>query len=176
MRRNLAVAVVLLMVLVGVAAPAFAQAPAPSPKVTISGLVDMVSSYSRNMSVYDVNVARSGDTVWDARTRLRPDITAELGTTKFVLGIEIDYEWGQVGAADIGGGQRLGTSAGADLNTDLLGIFEVKWGYLEFRVPLIPWVTTMRLGAQPWQAMYKPGVLYTGDFAGVHIVSTVTPQ
>src|SRR6266540_6940655 len=103
MRRDLAVGVLLVMVLVGVAAPALAQAPAapaPSPKVTISGLVDMVSNYNRNMSVYDVNVSRAGDTVWDARTRLRPDITAELGTTKMVLGIEIDYEWGQTAGQD----------------------------------------------------------------------------
>src|SRR5919106_534369 len=146
MRRNLAVAGVLLMFLVAVAAPAFAQAPAapaPSPRVTISGLVDMVSAYTRNMSVYDVNVSRPGDTSWESRTRLRPDITAELGTTKFVLGIEIDYGWGQtanqdtvvcLNAACSNAPQRNGTLAGFDLNTDVPGIFEVKWGYLEFRV------------------------------------------
>jgi len=188
MRRNLAVAVLLLMVLVAVAAPAFAQAPAapaPSPRVTISGFVDMVNSYNRNMSVYDVNVSRSGDTAWESRARLRPDITAELGTTKLVLGIEIDYGWGQtanqdtvvcVNAACSNAPQRNGVNAGLDLNTDTIGLFEVKWAYLEFQVPLIPWATTMRLGAQQWQTMYKAGLLAHGDFPGVNIVSTITPQ
>jgi hypothetical protein len=179
---------VLLMVLVAVAAPALAQAPAapaPSPRVTITGLVDMVSSWSKNMSILDVNPSRSGDTEFYARSRLRPDITAELGTTKFVLGLEIDYAWGQVAGQDTnvclnaacaGAGQRFGTTVGMDLNTDTQGNLELKWGYLEFRMPLIPWVTTVRLGAQPFQVMYKSGIYATGDFAGVHVSSTITPQ
>jgi hypothetical protein len=187
MRRNLAVAVLLLMVL-AVAAPAFAQAPAapaPSPRVTITGLVDMVSSWSRNMSITDTNPSRNGDTEWYARSRLRPDITAELGTTKFVLGIEIDYAFGQVAGQDTnvclnaacaGAGQRFGTTAGMDINTDTQGNLELKWGYLEFRLPLVPWATTARLGAQPFQVMYKPGLYATGDFAGVNLSSTITPQ
>jgi hypothetical protein len=187
MRRNLAVAVTLLMFL-AVAVPALAQAPAapaPSPRVTIVGLVDNVSSYSRNMSILDTNPARAGDKEWYARTRIRPDIIAELGTTKFVLGLEIDSTWGQTanadtnvctGAACAGGGQRFGTTSGWDLNTDTQGIIEIKWAYTEFRMPLIPWQTLVRVGAQPWQAMYKPGVYATGDFPGLHITSTINPN
>ena len=186
MRRNLAVLVALLMFLVAVAAPAFAQAPAPSPRVTISGFVDNVSSYSRNMSVVDINPGRQGDKEWYARTRVRPDITAELGTTKFVLGLEIDFAWGQtangqdtvvcLNAACANAPQRSGANAGLDLNTDTTGIIEIKWAYTEFRLPLIPVPTVVRLGAQPFQATYKLAAYATGDFAGVNVVSTITPQ
>src|SRR5438876_7937397 len=133
MRRNLAVAFALLMFLVAVAAPAFAQAPAapaPSPRVTISGFIDTLASWSRNMSVVDINPARGADKEFYGRNRLRPDITAELGTSKFVLALEIDQTFGQVAntdnnlvfgngavagtAATTNGFQRNGANAGAD--------------------------------------------------------------
>jgi hypothetical protein len=110
--------------------------------------------------------------------RVRPDITAEVGTTKFVLGLEIDYAFGQVGASDGsfgGSAQKFGTNGGADANTDIAGIIELKWAYTEFQVPLMPVPTVMRFGAQPAAVMYKPAILMQGDFAGLHITSTVTP-
>jgi hypothetical protein len=110
--------------------------------------------------------------------RVRPDITAEVGTTKFVLGLEIDYAFGQVGPTDGsfgGGGQKFGTNGGADANTDIAGIIELKWAYTEFRIPLLPFPTVMRFGAQPAAVMYKPAILMQGDFAGAHITSTLAP-
>jgi hypothetical protein len=53
---------------------------------------------------------------------------------------------------------------------------EVKWAYTEFDMPLIPAKTRVRLGAQPWQAMYKGGLLLTGDFAGAHVTTQWTPM
>jgi hypothetical protein len=149
------------------------------PKVTINGLIDNITSWSKNMNHEDSNPARTGDTEWYARMRVRPDITAEVGTTKFVLGLEIDYAFGQVGPTDGsfgGGGQKFGTLGGADQNTDIAGIIELKWAYTEFMLPMIPWATSMRVGAQPSAVMYKPAILQQGDFAGVHTVTTLAPM
>ncbi|MBI1735365.1 MAG: hypothetical protein HYR51_09340 [Candidatus Rokubacteria bacterium] len=154
------------------ATPALAQTPT---KVTITGSVDNASSWTRNMSLVDLNYARSGDTEWYARTRARPDVIAEVGTTKFVLGLEIDFTWGQTGAADVTGPQRSGATSGADLNTDLLGNIELKWAYVEFDVPSVPRATRLRLGAQPFAVTYKPGLVASGDFGGAHAVLTATP-
>jgi hypothetical protein len=179
MKRVLTVALSVVVLFGLMAADASAQAPTTT-KVTISGLVDNVTSYTKNLSIIDLNTGRVGDDEWYARTRARPDITAEVGTTKFVLGLEIDYTWGQTGAADCCGGasapNRFGTTGGADLNTDLLGNIEMKWAYTEFGMPGIPWATRFRLGAQPWAATYKTAVLATGDFAGVHFTTTFTPM
>jgi hypothetical protein len=148
------------------------------PKVTITGFIDQVSSWTRNLSMRDLNLARNSDDEWYARTRARPDITAEVGTTKFVLGIEIDAGWGQLGATDGGAGgagpQRFGSTGTFDLNTDVQGIMEIKWAYTEFDVPLLPLKSRVRLGAQPFQALYKGGIFATGDFAGAHLTSQWT--
>lgn len=200
-RTSLAVLMVALA-LVALAAPAaFAQAPAP--KVTINGVIDNVSSLSRNLSTVDLNYSRTGDREWYARSRGRFDITGEIGKARAVLGLEIDATWGQTGTSDTsaaqafncaaattgalanslicpGGvattGQRFGASGGFDLNTDVPGIIEVKWLYTEFPLPLIPVPTVVRLGAQPWAATYKLAVLANGDFAGVNLTSTITPN
>lgn len=180
MKRVLTVVLSVVVLFGLLAADASAQAPATT-KVTISGLVDNMTSYTDNLSIIDLNTARTNDDEWYARTRVRPDITAEVGTTKFVLGLEIDYTWGSTNAAggdstvSSGGPQRFGTTAGADLNTDWVGGIEVKWAYTEFGMPGIPWATRIRLGAQPWAATYKSAVLATGDFAGAHFTTTITP-
>ena len=194
-------ATLLLAVLAVLALPIPATA---QPKVTITGFIDQVSSWTNNLSATDLNLARTNDSEWYGRTRIRPDITAEVGTTKFVLGLEIDAVWGQTsqagdtsaclqnsvvpcatgaGATATGGGrvssgniQRFGSTGGFDLNTDVQGIIEVKWAYTEFSAPLIPVPTRVRLGAQPWASMYKGGVLATGDFAGAHLTSTWSPM
>jgi len=172
MRRSL-VALAVLAIIGITAAPAFATtavttAPAaPAPKVTINGLIDNVTSWTRNMSIVDLNVSRVGDKEWYARTRIRPDITAEVGTTKFVLGLEIDAVWGQTGAADNAAPLRSGASAGWDLNTDTTSIIEVKWAYTEFDMPWIPGAR-IRLGAQPFAETYKLATYANGDFPGFH--------
>jgi hypothetical protein len=180
MRRWLAVVVVSVVGILGFLAP---PADAQTPKVTINGLVDQVTGWNRNMSQVDSNYDRT-DSIWYARTRVRPDITAEVGTTKFVLGIEIDASWGQFGAQDtnacIGTAcpsanpQRFGVNGGWDLNTDTIGLFELKWAYTEFDIPWVPGAR-MRLGAQPWAATYKSGTLATGDFAGANFTWAITP-
>jgi hypothetical protein len=186
-RRCLTGALMALLVVVLMAPYAFAQAPpAPAPKVTISGFIDNVYSWNKNLSTVDNNYRRVGDDELFGRLRARPDITAEIGTSKFVLGLEIDAVYGQTAlgqdtslctsAACTNAPQRSGaTGGGLDLNTDLLGGIEVKWAYAEFRLPVIPWATTVRLGAQPWAATYKLAVLATGDFAGVNLRSVITP-
>jgi hypothetical protein len=155
------------------------------PKVTITGFMDTVSSYTKNLSMEDLNPARTGDSEWYARTRVRPDIVAEVGTTKFVLGLEIDYVYGQTAGQDTSvclsaacpnDPQRFGSSAGLDQNTDTPGILELKWAYTEFRIPLLPFVSVMRVGAQPYAFMYKAGTLATGDFPGVHVTMQFTPM
>jgi hypothetical protein len=162
------------------------------PKVTISGFVDTMTTYTRNVSNVDNNFTRSSDTEWYSRIRVRPDITAEVGTTKFVLGMEIDEVFGQTGNSGAGtslGGtatgaagtqgsfpQRFGSSAGWQLNTDTMGVIEIKWAYTEFDMPIIPIPTRFRIGAQPWEAQYKLAVLANGDFAGIHMTNQWNPM
>jgi hypothetical protein len=78
------------------------------------------------MSIVDANPTRDSDREWYARNRIRPDIIAEIGTTKFVLGLEIDAVWGQVGAQEAAvllgtgaatGPQRFGATGGALTST-----------------------------------------------------------
>jgi hypothetical protein len=179
MRRVLAVVLAAVGLLGIVVVDASAQPPAPTTKVTISGFMDNISSWTRNMSNVDLNYSRARDTEWYARTRTRPDITAELGTTKFVLGLEIDSVWGQTGSADsnaLGGApQRAGATSGWDLNTDTQAIIEIKWAYTEFDFPGIPMKTRVRLGAQPWAETYKLAVLANGDFPGAKFVMDISP-
>ena len=181
--RRVGIFLLAVIALVAMAGPVSAQ-----PKVTINGLVDNVTSWTHNLSVVDQNPAKAGEREWHSRTRARPDITAEVGTTKFVLGLEIDAEWGQTANQDVntclgaacsanpGVQQRFGVTHGWDLNTDAQGVIEIKWAYTEFAVPLIPVPTRMRLGAQPFETQYKTSVLATGDFAGAQVTSQWTPM
>lgn len=182
LRRNLFVALSLLVAIATMAPVVDAQAPtaAPVPKVTITGFIDNMTSYSRNVSNADGLLNRQ-DKQWYARTRGRFDIIGEVGPAKAVFGFEIDQGWGQAGSADttvLGGvAAPFGTNGSFDLNTDGRGILEVKWVYVEFPAPLIPVPTIMRLGAQPFAtaANYKLATYANGDFAGVNLYSTVTP-
>jgi hypothetical protein len=182
--RRVGIFLLAFIALVAMAGPVSAQ-----PKVTITGFVDNVTSWSKNMSVVDTNVGKSSaqDREWYARTRVRPDITAEVGTTKFVLGLEIDFGWGQAANQDTtvclaaacpaaAGTQQRGGQAGADLNTDMQGDIKIKWAYTEFDMPIMPVPTRFRLGAQNFAAHYKPGVLAHGDFAGVHMENQWNPM
>ena len=200
--RRVGIFLLAVVALVAMAGPVSAQ-----PKVTITGFVDNVTSWSKNVSNVDINLNRAKDAEWYSRTRVRPDITAEVGTTKFVLGLEIDETWGQTGnntnsgvcgstatnaaspngslapavAGTTGGSscsspQHVGATSGWGLNTDSQGVIEIKWAYTEFDVPLIPFPTRMRLGAQPFETQYKLAVLANGDFAGVHLTSQFVPM
>ena len=192
MRRFLTVVASVFVILVLLAPYAGAQTPpaGPTPKVTINGVIDNVTSWSKNMSLADVNLTRV-DKEWYARTRARPDITGELGTTKFVLGLELDMVWGQscpnqdsfhrcagegTGTPMATFGIRNGASAGADVNTDMPGMIEIKWAYTEFALPWAPAGSIMRLGAQPWTVTHKLAVLATGDFAGLYTSIALTPN
>jgi hypothetical protein len=190
MRRLLVIAVALVAVLGVIVPPAMAQAPAP--KVTITGLIDQVGTYTRNVSAYDFNLNRNNDQQMYGRTRGRFDVIGEVGKAKAVLGLEIDAYWGQTGFIDSNMGPGCGVSnAGAvtcgavgsgaessfDLNTDTQGSIQVKWLYTEFPMPLIPFNTLVRLGAQPFgtAANYKFAVYANGDFPGVYVESDLAP-
>jgi hypothetical protein len=187
MRRTFAVLTCLVAILGLVAPAAFAQAPAP--KVTINGLFDQITSTGRN--IYDANFARTSDSEWYARTRFRPDFTFEVGRTKAVLGLEIDFGYGQSGLNDggfpgntTGAGGHKGGNASLDINTDVGGLLEVKWIYTEFDltgkdslIPFIPVPTVARLGAQPFGTLGNYKVVYAnGDFAGVSAITTWAPN
>ena len=188
MKRTSLAVLMIALALVALAAP-LAYAQAPAPKVTINGLIDEVMSYTRNASNFD-GIYNRNDLQWYGRTRGRFDIIGEVGKVKGVLGIELDMVYGQAGSNDStinSAGPATGvttvttqpgTSGSFDLNTDSRGIFELKWLYVEFPVPLIPIPTTARLGAQPFgsAANYKLAVYANGDFPGVNIVSQITPN
>jgi hypothetical protein len=186
-RTTLAVLMIALAILAMAAPMAYAQAPAP--KVTISGLIDNVTSYSQNIANYNGGVFNRGDQMWYMRTRGRFDFIGEVGKAKGVLGIELDHVYGQAGSNDstiVNAGAAattavqtgFGTDGSFDLNTDSRGIIEIKWLYVEFPVPLIPIPTTARLGAQPFGAIasYKLAAYATGDFPGVNVNWQFTPN
>jgi hypothetical protein len=188
MKRTSLAVLLIALALVALAAPmAFAQAPAP--KVTINGLIDNVSSYSQNISIYNGGTFNRKDSMWYARTRGRFDFIGEVGKAKGVLGIELDHIYGQAGSNDstiVNAGAAattavqtgFGTDGSFDVNTDSRGIIEVKWLYVEFPMPWLTVPTTVRLGAQPFgsTATYKLAAYATGDFAGVNINSQITPN
>src|SRR5215472_18614577 len=197
MRRSLVTAVLALVILAIPVLPAFAQTPPPAPKVTITGTFDQVTSAGRNF--YDGNLSRDNDREWYARTRFRPDFEFAVGRVKAVLGIEIDLMYGQGGPNDGGfPGNNSGRAGGTanvvgpnvanadtgcknnsngclDLNTDVAGMFEIKWIYTEFPLtgkdsllPFIPVETMARAGGQPFGnlATYKLATFAASDFAG----------
>jgi hypothetical protein len=195
MRRSLVIAVLALIIFAIPALPAFAQPPAP--KVTISGTFDQLTAAGRN--IYDGNFSRDNDREWYARTRFRPDFEFAVGRTKAVLGVEIDLNYGQTGSNDggfpgnnagtacgfVGGCKGAGSAGGGlDLNTDVAGLFEVKWIYTEFDLtgkdslmPFIPILTVARLGGQPFGTIANYKIYYAnGDFAGLDMYSTFTPD
>ena len=197
MRRTLVLALTALALLGVVTPEAYAQAPAtapgaPAPTFKITGFIDELMTYSRNVSVVDADLHRI-DTIWYGRTRGRFDIIGEYGKAKGVLGLEMDFVYGQTGSgnsniATVQGGAvtaptgsvfaNFGTDGSLSLNTDVRGIIEIKWLYTEFEVPLIPVPTVARLGAQPFgsAANYKLATYANGDFASVNLVSTITPN
>ena len=199
MRRGLVTAVLAFVILAMLAPPVFAQAPAgpPAPKVTITGTFDQITAAGRN--IYDGNFSRDGDREWYARTRFRPDLEFAVGRTKAVLGIELDLNYGQTGSNDGGfpgnsagtacgfsGGCKGAGSAGGglDINTDVAGLFEIKWIYTEFDLtgkdsllPFIPVLTVARAGGQPFGTIANYKVYYAnGDFAGLDLYTTFTPD
>ena len=199
MRRSLVTAVLAFVILAMLAPPVFAQAPAgpPAPKVTITGTFDQVTAAGRN--IYDGNFSRDNDREWYARTRFRPDFEFAVGRTKAVLGIELDLNYGQTGSNDGGfPGNNAGTACGfsggckgagaagggLDINTDVAGLFEIKWVYTEFDLtgkdslmPFIPILTVARAGGQPFGTIANYKVYYAnGDFAGLDLYSTFTPD
>src|SRR5947199_3328031 len=203
--KSVRVPILAALLIVALTAPsAFAQAP--TPKVTINGLFDQVTASGRNF--YDGNLARDNDREWYARTRFRPDFEFAVGRVKAVLGIEIDLQYGQAGPNDGGfPGNNTGTAGGVlnvaggntansnsgcknnangclDLNTDVAGMFEIKWIYTEFPLtgkdsllPFIPVETMARAGGQPFGRLANYKIVYAnGDFAGVSAVTTFAPN
>jgi len=195
MRRWLVTAVFAFVILAMLAPPVLAQAPAP--KVTITGTFDQITAAGRNF--YDGNFTRDNDREWYARTRFRPDFEFAVGRTKAVLAIELDLNYGQTGSNDGGfpgnsSGQACGfqggckgagaAGGGLDINTDVAGLFEIKWIYTEFDLtgkdsllPFIPILTVARAGGQPFATIANYKVYYAnGDFAGLDLYSTFTPD
>ena len=186
MRRYWVVALAVLTLLGVLSPPALAQAPAP--KVTITGLIDTVTRITKN---FEDEAFHGQDNAWVARNRGVFTITGEVGKAKGVLALEIDLGWGQTGlnestvahsgqtitsnASSFGGLQAANTQAGMDLGVDTAGVIEIKNLYVEVPVPLIPFPTVARLGAQPFQVTYKVGVLATTDYGGVWLSSTLAP-
>jgi len=180
------------------APPAFAQAPAP--KVTITGLVDFVTTAYKNWS-HNSNqaggvpgqpdVTNSGEKGWYSRERGVFTLTGEVGRVKGVWAIELDFTNGagnfntsNNGSLGVVGVTSSGTSANFDLDTDIQGAVETKWLYVEAPItgpgslmPFIPVATIGRMGAQPFRGHeYKNGILAAGDFSGVSLETVWAPN
>src|SRR5712692_488435 len=199
MRRSVVVVLAVLAVFGMLAPPSFAQAPAP--KVTITGLVDFVTTAYKNWSQQanlvgmapnepDPTIGRQKG--WYSRERGVFTLTGEVGQVKGVWAVEIDFTNGagnfnassQPGSLTTVGVGVLGTSANFDLDTDVQGAVETKWLYLEAPLtgpgsllPFIPVPTIGRFGGQPFRGFdYKFGILASGDFPGVTLETTWAPN
>jgi len=174
MRRFIAVAVA-VVALFGAITPASAQVPAP--KVTINGLIDFATSVSKNWSGFDVTDGGK-DHLWYSRERGVFTFTGEVGRTKGVWAVELDFVNGA------GGTVASGNSANFDMDTDVPGQVETKWLYVETPItgpgsimPFIPVPTILRAGAQPARGHeYKFGILFGGDFPGVTLETAWAPN
>ena len=185
MTRVLSLALIAVAILGATAPGAWAQPAAPPvPQVTITGFIDTITSWNKNLD--DSLAFRSGERDWYARNRGRFDVIGQLGQAKAVLGIEIDSTWGtaSVGGQDTsvalgtntGGAQHNGATSAFDINTDTQGSMEVKWLYTEFPLPLTPFPIIARVGAQPFAVQYKQAAYANGDFAGVNLDFLFTPN
>jgi len=189
MRRTLVVALSLLVAIATMAPVVDAQAPPAAPvlKTTITGIIDTVTTYSRNVSNAD-GIFNNQDKQWYARNRGRFDIISEVGPAKAVFGFEMDMVWGQAGSSgstfQASGGAsgtavatQFGTDGSFNINTDDRAIIELKWLYVEFPMPLVPVPMIVRLGAQPFAtaASYKLATYANGDFPGVNLYTSISP-
>lgn len=178
MRRTLVVFLALIAAIGLLAPPVMAQAPAP--KVTISGLIDFVASVSKNWQDTDLTNAR--DTLGYTRERGRLDFIGEVGKSKMVWGIELDFSNGVYQGST--GNSAPGNSASFDLDTDIAGQVETKWLYVETMLtgpgsimPFIPVASTIRAGAQPYRGHgYKNGLIIAGDFSGITVETKWSPN
>ena len=138
MRRLALVLLAFLVTLGMLAPPSFAQAPAP--KVTVTGLVDFVTTAYKNLSYAALqDVTNDKEKAWISRERGVFTLTGEVGRVKGVWAIELDFTNGagnfnassQPGSLTTVGVAANGTSANFDLDTDIQGAVETKWLYLE---------------------------------------------
>jgi len=182
--RKIFVLLVAAVVTLGLSAPqAFGQPPAPAapaaPKVTISGLVDFVTSLYHNISTG--NITQGGDNGWYSRERGVFTVTGEVGAVKGVVAFELDFVNGKTANVGTAG---PGSGASFDVETDEKGQVETKWLYLEAPItgansllPFLPMRTTGRFGAQPARGHdYKPGILLSGDFPGASFETMWAPN
>jgi hypothetical protein len=190
MRRSVVVVLAVLAIVGMLAPPSFAQAPAP--KVTINGLVDFVTTAYKNWSqAGNSDVTNAKERGWYSRERGVFTLTGEVGKVKGVWAIELDFTNGAgnfnnasaPGSLTTVGSPASGTSANLDLDTDVQGAVETKWLYLEAPLtgpgsllPFIPVATLARMGGQPFRGHdYKFGILASGDFPGVTLLTTWAP-
>ena len=81
---------------------ALAQAPdasPPMPTFLITGFIDQLITYSNNTSSFDTDLHRK-DYLFYGRNRGRFDIVGEYGKAKAVLGLELDFLYGQTGSGN----------------------------------------------------------------------------
>ena len=176
MTRVLCLGLIAFAVFGAAAPPVRAQPAPPVPQVTITGFIDTVTSWSKNLN--DSLVHRTGEREWYARNRGRFDMIGQLGQGQGRVRVRDRLSVGHDGhrrqdnnlaAGGVGTGQHNGALSAFDLNTDTQGSIEVKWLYTEFLLSMIPFPIIARVGAQPFAAQYKQAAYAAGDFAGVHL-------
>jgi len=197
MRRKVGAALFFIAALGMLAPPAFAQAPAPAPapKVTINGLVDFAITAYRNWSGGNLTSAdptNARDHGWVSRERGVFTITGEVGRSKGVWAVELDFTNGAgvLGSAGSGfngglnGTAFSGTSANFDMDIDVASVVETKWLYIETPatgegsfLPWIPFQSMIMAGGQPWRGHdYKVGMQLSGDGPGLTLRTNWTPD
>jgi len=178
--RRVVVVVVSLIAILGIqVAPVMAQAPAP--KVTITGLLDFVANKYHNWPGLDVTDGGRDDG-WYSRERGVFTLTGEVGRSKAVWAVELDFTNGA--GANVTTTTFPGTTANMDLDGDVAGAVETKWLYVETPItgpgsilPFIPVSGIIRAGQQPARGHeYKVGILLGGDIPGIAMETMWAPN
>ena len=199
--RKVAAVLFFIAALGMLAPPAFAQAPAPAPapKVTINGLVDFVATYYSNWSgtgggggLNSSDVTNPRDKGWYTRERGVFTITGEVGRSRGVWAVELDFtngagqtansgsafngglqraldEW-DLGKLRRGHRRRLGRGDQVALHRDA--------GHGCGVVPPVDSLRQHHPGRWPAGARhdYKNGILLSGDFPGATLQTNWTPD
>lgn len=167
MRRQMVTLIVLVLFL-ALAYPAWAQAPT----VKVNGYIHDFGAVWKNLSFFDNNATNDKDESWHNQTRAHIQVEATASKDlRGVIRLEFDTDWGQFGRRSNVG--RGGTSGGAGANTDVRGISELKWAFIDFAVPGLP--TRLQAGLIPQSVTYKGAVLASGDVAGVNAYTDIAP-
>src|SRR3972149_7887310 len=142
--ERLGVGLVVALTLLGFSAFRGALAEAQA-KVSINGYIDVRGTVYRNSGLFGADYTiKTNEKGWHHAARGRLFIAGEMSPDlKGVFAFEYDVEMGQhqacQGRETVGcSGGRTAVEGAATLGGDVQGIDQLKWLYIDFKVPMAP--------------------------------------